>query len=285
MWDKIKTNLARFDHRPPSSSAAPRWRSTRPLHWEGRPFFVSDGALDRIADIVEAYREAPSETEAGMLAQQQLAKLDPSWARRSTGRRAVDRQRSPVPPGPARTAQAAPRHRPRRARRRGVAIARRRQPPAVEVLCDELPWRAVHLHSRVVPVLERAATSMAWRRSAAPPTSRRPTPLVPAWRLFADSCEQTPALKDRLPSRAGLAARRRGLRSHRRPCPTLLVVPRAIAAHGSSPRAARAGEGPAAGALLRKIKECATYAAKEGFGYLEASGIEPPGASSNDALN
>jgi hypothetical protein len=40
--------------------------------------------------------------------------------------------------------------------------------------------------------------------------------------------------------------------------------------------AARAGEGPMATSLLRKIKECAVYAKKNGLGYLEASGVVPP---------
>ena len=39
--------------------------------------------------------------------------------------------------------------------------------------------------------------------------------------------------------------------------------------------AAQFGEGPACAALLRKIKECATYALKHSLGYLEASGILP----------
>ena len=43
----------------------------------------------------------------------------------------------------------------------------------------------------------------------------------------------------------------------------------------SKPTATRP-EGPAATALLRKIKECAVYAARHGLGYLEASGVEPP---------
>ena len=40
--------------------------------------------------------------------------------------------------------------------------------------------------------------------------------------------------------------------------------------------ATRGGEGAMATALLRKIKECAVYAHRHGFGYLEASGILPP---------
>jgi hypothetical protein len=39
--------------------------------------------------------------------------------------------------------------------------------------------------------------------------------------------------------------------------------------------AARAGEGPACTRLLKKIRECATYAAGHGLGYLEAAGIYP----------
>jgi hypothetical protein len=40
--------------------------------------------------------------------------------------------------------------------------------------------------------------------------------------------------------------------------------------------AAQHGEGPTCTALLRKIRECARHAERHGFGYLEASGIEPP---------
>jgi hypothetical protein len=39
--------------------------------------------------------------------------------------------------------------------------------------------------------------------------------------------------------------------------------------------AARHNEGPACSLLLKKMRECATYAQRHGLGYLEASGIEP----------
>jgi len=40
--------------------------------------------------------------------------------------------------------------------------------------------------------------------------------------------------------------------------------------------ATRQGAGPACTLLLRKIRECATYAERTGSGYLEASGLTPP---------
>jgi len=44
-------------------------------------------------------------------------------------------------------------------------------------------------------------------------------------------------------------------------------------------RAASAhGQGDACATLLRKVRECARYAERRGMGYLEASGILPPGS-------
>ena len=42
------------------------------------------------------------------------------------------------------------------------------------------------------------------------------------------------------------------------------------------------GEGPSCTTLLRKIRECAEYAAAHGRGYLEASGIRPLAAPSDE---
>jgi hypothetical protein len=40
--------------------------------------------------------------------------------------------------------------------------------------------------------------------------------------------------------------------------------------------ATKQGAGPECKTLLRKIRECAGYAQRHGFGYLEASGVPEP---------
>jgi hypothetical protein len=108
------------------------------------------------------------------------------------------------------------------------------------------------------------------RAAGVPP----PDCLSPAFRPFAEACEAFPSLKDTL-----------GLELKRSPGVGGFVAPAEIpqlieflAAHGARiiGAAARAGEGTMATSLLRKIKECAVYAQRRGFGYLEAAGVLPP---------
>jgi len=103
---------------------------------------------------------------------------------------------------------------------------------------------------------------------------RAPDCLSPAWRVFAEACEAFPALKESL-----------GLELKRSQDVGAFVAPNEIASllqflsdHGAKiiGAATRGGEGAMATSLLRKIKECATYAQRHNLGYLEASGILPP---------
>ena len=49
--------------------------------------------------------------------------------------------------------------------------------------------------------------------------------------------------------------------------------------------ASRHGQGPAASILLKKIRECAVYAERHGCGYLEGSGILPPGVETVEEVS
>jgi hypothetical protein len=101
-----------------------------------------------------------------------------------------------------------------------------------------------------------------------------PECLSPAWRLFAEACEAFPSLKDALKLEV---SRERDVGAFVSPSEVGQLVD-FLSAHGARiiGAAARAGEGPMATGLLRKIKECAVYARKNGLGYLEASGVLPP---------
>jgi hypothetical protein len=92
--------------------------------------------------------------------------------------------------------------------------------------------------------------------------------------LFAEACESFPTLKASLRLEM---SRPKDVGAFVAPA----EVPQLIEFLGAQGTriigaAARAGEGPMATSLLRKIKECAVYAKKNGLGYLEASGVIPP---------
>ena len=98
--------------------------------------------------------------------------------------------------------------------------------------------------------------------------------LVPGWRLIAPVLEEFPALRD------ALSTELRGPRSV-----GALVTPDDVselqdflAAHGARMirEAARHGEAATCTTLLKKIRECLTFAESKGYGYVEASGIVPP---------
>jgi len=145
--------------------------------------------------------------------------------------------------------------------------------PAAEALPEELPWRALAMHARATPFwIARDVDGLETICRAA--GVRAPDCLAPAWRVYAEACDAFPALRDSL----GLELRRpRDVGAFVAPGEIDQLL-HFLAEHGARiiSAAARGGEGPMATALLRKIKECAVYAQRHGFGYLEASGILPP---------
>jgi hypothetical protein len=274
LWTRIRTNLERMDHRPADATRRAAAGLEPALHLEGRPFFVTEGSAERVAEAVESYRTAAGESAASRVARAQLSKMDEEMAK------GVDPEEGPALSGD-------PQYRQellsalkdvhdlaRKAREGGEwrppdAAAR----PAIEVLLEEIPWRAVRLHARAVPFwIARDVDGLETICRAAGIVA--PDCLVPAWRLFAATCATYPELKDAL--RLELS-RPRDVGAFVGPAEISQLL-EFLASHGTRiiGAAARAGEGPAATLLLRKIKECATYAARRGFGYLEAVGIEPP---------
>jgi hypothetical protein len=279
LWQRLKTNLERMDHKPDDEARRAARAFDPDLHLDGRPFFVAEGSAEKVADAVDAFVEAATEEAAGSLARSQLAKLDAELAS--------------LPPadipdvgsdlgyrtdllGLLKTV-----HDLARLAREGKTWAPEggTPRPAVAALPEELPWRAVALHARARPFwLARDVDGLETicRAAGVPP----PDCLSPAWRPFAEACEEFPAVKEGL----GLELTSgRGLGAFVAPAEIGQLV-EYLAMHGARiiGAAARAGEGTMATSLLRKIKECAVYAQRRGYGYLEAAGIVPPERDGSD---
>lgn len=274
LWRRLRSNLERVDFRPAAAARLAAEHLDPDIHVDGRPFLVAEGSAERVAEAVEAFAGADSADEVERLARDQLARLDPEL------RDAVE---------PAEIADLSSDlsyrsdllsllktvHDLARAARddRTWAEPNGSAQPAREILPRELPWRAAAAHARVVPFwIARDVDGLETicRAAGVPP----PDCLGPAWRLFAEAIDEHPALKEAL----GLEVRGpREVGAFVAPAEIPQLVD-FLAAHGAKiiGAAARAGEGPMATALLRKIKECAVYAQHRGFGYLEASGILPP---------
>ena len=97
---------------------------------------------------------------------------------------------------------------------------------------------------------------------------------VPAWRVFSEACEEFPSLRESLHLELR-GPRDVGAFVPANDVPQLLSF---LSSEGARiiQVAARFGEGPACTTLLKKMRECATYAERHGMGYLETSGIVPP---------
>jgi len=264
MWERLRTNLEKLDHRPDESVRRAAKVFDPDLHLDGRPFFVTEGSAERVADAVAQYAAAPDEAAAERIAQEQLSRLDPELAKVFEP---VDLPDLSSDLG---------RRNDLLGELKGIhdlARQAREGGKAGEAIVEELPWRAVAVHGKARPfwiakdvdgleTICRAAGVLA------------PDCMGPAWRLFAETVETFPALKDRLKLEMN-GPRDVGAFVSPAEVGQLLEF---LGQHGTRiiSAAARAGEGPMATVLLRKIKECATYAKKNGLGYLEASGMVPP---------
>jgi hypothetical protein len=145
--------------------------------------------------------------------------------------------------------------------------------PAIDAISEHLPWRALSIHSRVKPFWiahNVDGLETICRAAGVPP----PDCLSPAWRVYAGACDAFPRLKEAL----GLELRGPKDVGAFVASGDVAELLRFLAEQGARiiSAAARQGEGPAATTLLRKIRECAVYAQRHGFGYLEASGLLPP---------
>ena len=101
-----------------------------------------------------------------------------------------------------------------------------------------------------------------------------PDCLVPAWRLVGDLCDEFRALRDAMGTRL---VRARDVAAFVSPSdvPCLLEFLNSVGSRIIQ-AATRHGEGTTCATLLRKVRECATYAERHGMGFIEAGGVAPP---------
>ena len=273
MWDKVRSRLERFDYKPDPTAKMIAGKIDPDLHLYGRPFLICEVSADRVSTIVEEYQAADGESAREALVLEQLLRVTPElggalepalvsepssdmsyrndllaslksvygMARPSRGDSGENADGGPLISAPETTPQ-------------------------------DLPWKAVHLHSRAVPFwigrdvdgLETVCRSA----DVEPPSF-----LAPAWRLFSPAIEAFPELRDELTP---------DLRNERdlgafvsaEDVPELLAF---LNSHGARiiQVATQHGVGPTCTTLLRKIRECAHYAQRRRMGYLEACGIFP----------
>jgi hypothetical protein len=270
----IRAHLERFDHREDATTKKLRAAIEPDLHLYGRPFFITEGSAARVAERVDDYLAASDTGNAEAVAIEQLVHLGAELAKTVRPVEGPDLSpemsyRSDLLSGLKELYDIA------HAARRGESWGRADRPrrPAREILLHELPHKALVLHSRAVPFwIARDVDGLETVCRAAGVSP--PEFLVPARRLFAETCEEFTELKD------ALQVEVRGPRDVG-----------AFVAAGDIPElveflnrngtriiqaATRHDEGPACTKLLRKIRECAAYAERNGLGYLEASGILPP---------
>ena len=273
-WRRLRANLEKIDYKPDELARKAAAGFDPELHGNGRPFLIAEGSAERVAAAVDAYLAAEADATVERIARDQLARIDADLAREVAPAEIPDLSsdlgyRSDLLTLLTKIFELAKLAREGRTFADGNNAPR----PATEALPEELPWRAVMVHSRGMPFwIARDVDGLETICRAA--GVRAPDCLSPAWRVFAEACETYPALKESL-----------GLELVRPQDVGAFVAPGEIGQlvqfltdHGARiiHAATRGGEGPMATALLRKIKECAVYAQRHGLGYLEASGILPP---------
>jgi hypothetical protein len=272
-WEKLKARLEMFDHKVgPLARLAERCVEPE-LHLRGRPFFITEGSATRVAEVVDDYLDASDGPSVEALVREQLIKLardlgeqveldeahglDSNMTYRADLLRALT-QLSEL-------AQAA------RRGERWSSSAQTRE-PAMDVLLRELPYRAVHLHSRAVPfwIAENVdgLETVCGAAGVAPPAV-----LVSARQLFARTCDEFSDLGE---SMHGELEQAHGVGAYVAPGDVAELVDFLASQGGRIIQAAtRHGVGGVCENVLRKIRECAAYAQRHEMGYLEASGIRP----------
>ncbi len=262
IWKKIKIRLDALEHQVDDLSALLTERLEPDLHLDGRPFFITDNSASKVAGAVDDYLDADSPGAVDALAREQLIRLD----RRLAG--AVEPVEEAPPSGPMEFRRTLLDE-----MRKIYDLARTaRAGGDRSVLESDLAFLALQVHSRAVPFwYGRDVDGLETVCRAA--GVQAPDCLVPAWRVLGNACSAFPGIKDHLklelPSPRSIGA---------------YVAPEQIddlldflnTAGGRIIQAAtRHDAGQTCAILLRKIKECAVYAAKHRFGYLEGAGIVP----------
>ncbi len=242
------------------------------LHLDGRPFFIVEESSNTVIRLVDEYRKARDDEAVDALVREQLTRLNPALARsiRPTE-------------GPAAQSALAYRsnllsslksiHALGRAFREGLAwrgaLTDGKTPQQAVRL---LPWFAAAMHARFRPfwVAENVDGLVSIAQAAgieASPVLQSPLPLFTAIKPV-DARPMT------------LGRELDGPRSTGAWVPPE-DVPRLIdwlQAEGAAiiRIATEHGEGVRVRTLLQKIRECAAYAARHRYGYLEAVDVDPP---------
>jgi hypothetical protein len=260
MWQKIRARLEELDFTPDPTAKLIGEKVDPELHLYGRPFLITEGSADSVSSMVDRYREAQGEAAVRSLLREQLARIGPKLP-------------DEVEPAEIERLSA-------------DMVYRRELLAALKEIYDmaaaarsgkssplELPWRSLLLHSRLVPFwIGRDVDGLETICRAA--GVEPPDCLAPAWRPFARTCEEFPALREALGFELD-GPRDLGAFVSPDEIGELLTFLNTEGARLIQ-AAARHGDGPTCTTLLRKIRECASYAVRNGFGYLEASGIRPP---------
>ncbi len=275
LWDKVRTRLERFDHKPSALVRHVGAKIDPDLHLEGRPYLITEGSAESVAGAIEEFMQSENEATAQSLIIEQLTRLDPTIAK---GIELGDRDEVPAP-GSYRAdllnelkaifeiACAA------RADR-SWATGNGRSESARDVLTRELAWRSMYLHSRAIPfwvARDVDGLESVCRASGVEP----PSFILPAWPLFPRTCEEYPELRERLGVEV---ADERSVGAYVAPhdIPELLEFLNENGARMIQ-AAARHEVGSTCKTLLRKIRECVCFADRAGVGYMEAGGILPVG--------
>jgi len=274
LLERIKATAVALDHKVDLATRKALKAFDPELHLHGRPFFIGEESVERVATVVHEFRMSHGTAAAEAAILEQLAKLDPSFP-------------AAFPPGDEDAEPDASYRadllRDMRALYDLAAAARKgdtwaggsgtRARSAVSVLMDEGPWRAVRLHARAVPFWQgREVDGLETVCRAA--KIEPPACLKPAHALFAETCQEFPGFSEGLPLEI---ASERGVGAYVAPSQVDELLEFLTSTGAAMIRAAsKYGEGPACTVLLRKIRECASYARRHGLGYLEAAGIPTP---------
>ncbi len=268
---KLRGRLDALRYRPDPTSVRVSELVQPELHLYGRPFLITEGSAERVADVVDDYRSAGSPDDQAALVREQLIRLDAELAQAIEPIDGVEL-------GP-------------EAHYRSDLLAQLRELYDLAAVARDdvvvhgddgngarvpgapLSWRAIAAHARAMPYwvgaeVDGLVTICHAAGVEAPPF------LEPASRAFGEAWSALPA---RELGEGREVARERDLGAYVAP-PDVPDLVDFLGTHGSRiiQAASRHGEGPACEVLLRKIRECACYAARHGLGYLEASGLAAP---------
>lgn len=274
MWNKVRARLERMEYKPDAVVQTLSDRIEPELHLRGRPFFITEGSPDRVGRFCDDYLSARDVNTIDGLVLEQLLKLD-----RTLGRE-IEAEVLGDPPA-ATTVHADLLQRLRElyelagAARKGanwgnVGMTQR---PALEILNEELPWRCIEIHAEAVPFW--IAEDVDGLEGLCHASDMTPPPcLISARPIFTRFGDTFPALLDGIRSDLTEAKRLGGYV----PAADVPELLRFLTESGARiiQAAARHGVGKTCTNLLKKIRECASFAEQHGTAYLEASGLDHP---------